>query len=632
MASNMGTRESRDEYYKLQLRQQFKQGLRARSVYDFRGPFHGYTPDLPSDSVDETYWYDCLGLVIKSGPSKIGSVIMNDAGFEKVDSTNLPLGDATDTNNDICAIGQFNLTDANGEETTTLSRSVFAITAGNGSTNGSGQLWTFSESETAWREVPYSGTPGGTGLEATIDGDITTLRQRSMVDWTEFPLGAPNRTADTGAISTPALIFTNNSDKVMVFPAGDGDQTDYEELNDDRFNGTFKCISVETYNDRVYFLNTLENDTRVKNKIRRTARGTCDFLETTAGAGSIIVEQLTTGLRLLTLGDILVAYFDDGIAFVRDTFNPAAPNSVQIVSPRSARRGILGTHAVVEVPGRGHFGIYNDGWWMLDPNGRMTELGLSPVQTGRSRAGAGDPTQEVGWKWKRTFYNTLNSDLGHRIQCVYEPKHNWVRIILPKSATDSEIWIYDVDNDRVFRNEYANPPTVYGKSIIQLDTATAWSDMTSEIWSDVVGTWESYGADQGQQFLLHGDLNGNVFLHKEDLITQDGNQPQWNFTTVDSDFGSSQALKRMDKIDLRHVHSGNSTGATVQITTANRKSESRSKQLDSSDGDAGDIEIHQTWFTDCASETFKISFSGSGPVQIKGYMFHLVERQSERHE
>ena len=146
------------------------------------------------------------------------------------------------------------------------------------------------------------------------------------------------------------------------------------------------------------------------------------------------------------------------------------------------------------------------------------------------------------------------------------------------------------------------------------------------------GTWESYGADQGQQFLLHGDLLGNVYLHKEDLITQSGNDPSWHLTTVDSDFGSSQSLKRMDKVDFRHIHSGNTGGATVQITTANRNTFSKVKQLGSTTGNPGELEIHETWFNNANSETFRISFSGSGPVQIKGYMFHLVERMSERHE
>jgi hypothetical protein len=610
MASNLGTRNSQNELQKLQLRQTLGQ-LRGKKVYEFRGPFHGFSPDLPHNLIDETYYDEILNLVVKSGPGKHGEVIMNDAGFERANAANLPLGD--------------------------LSESIMVISAGDGSNAGSQQLWTIAAAETAWREIPASGAAGTVAMKATVDGNTTSLQTKSLLDFAEFPLGAAGRTAHTGAVSTPAFVFTNNVDNVMIFPAGDSNQTDYEELTD-RFNGTFRCISVESYNDRAYFLNTVENDgandIRYRNRIRRSARGTCDPLETTAGAGSITVEEFTIGLKLLTLGDILVAYFSDGVAFIRDTFNSAAPNAVQIVSPKSAHRGLLGTHAAVEVPGLGHFGIYNDGWWMLDSNGRFTEIGTENISSQGRRLAGQDPSQETAWKWKRTFYNELDSNLAQRIHCTYESKHNWVRIVVPISDDESKVWIWDANNNRVFRSEYAVKPTVYGKSVLQLDTAEAWSDQVdgTDTWSSKVGTWDTFAAEQGEEFILHGDVSGAVFIHRDDIITYDGADPAWQIETVDTDFGDLQGLKRLDKVDIQHVNAGNFNTITITAIGSKQNTQAVTGVLDSAAGQPDDIELSEAYFTGPTAETIKIRANGSGGIQIRGYMFHTVERGSERHD
>lgn len=634
MASNLGTRETQSEGRKLQLRQTFSQGLRARTRYEFRGPFHGYTPDLPHNLIDESFFGRMTNLVVKSGPSAHGEVVMNDAGYEKTDSASLPLGDHANTENDICFIGQFDLTNDKGFESSTLSRGVVAFSAGDNSNAGSQQMWTITEGETAWREIPASGAAGTVAMKAKLAGNQTSLQQQSLMDVAEFPLGAGGRSAHTGAISQPALVFTNNVDNVMVFPAATSNATDYEEITD-RFNGTFQCISLETYNDRMFFLNTVENDSsndiRYRNRLRYSARGTCDPLETTAGAGQITIEEFTVGLKVLTLGDVLVVYFTDGIAFVRDTFNSAAPLAVQIISPAHARRGILGTHAAVEVPGKGHFGIYNDGWWMVDANGRMEELGLHSVQgTDQFTKNPGRP--EMAEKWKRTFYNTLDADEAHRIHCTYESKHDWVRIIVPTSPTDSEVWIYDVLNNRVYKAEYPVAPTVYGRSVIQLDTAEAWSDQVDGVdtWSAISGSWDSFSADQGEEFILHGDVSGNVFIHKEDVITHDGQQPNWDLETVETDFDSMADLKRFDKAQLQHINSGNTSLISITVTNNKQLTQTITGVLDDASGDPEDIEISEAHFTGPTGETLKVDFSGSGSVQIRGYAFELVERKSER--
>ena len=610
-----GGRESKNEFDKFRTRNLFRQ-LRQRRRYPFVGPWQGYTPDVPHSRADFSFFEDMMHLVVKPGAASQGEVLTNDAGFIQADSARLPLGNDANTTNDICAIAQFNMTDATGVQNGEESTMLLVVTAGDGSNAGSQQLWQITANTAQWVEIPGSGDAGTVEMKAAIGGDTTALHRKSMVDWCVFPLGAAARSANSGNIDTPAFVFTNNVDPVMVYPAAETNVTDYEELTDQSGLDEFICISVETYNDRVYFLNTSENGTRVPNRIRRTARGTCDPLTTTAGAGSFRIEELSTGLRLLTLGDFLVAYFDDGVAFVRDTFNSAAPNAVQVLDER---RGLLSTHGVVNVPGVGHFGIYNDGWWMLDQNGRFRQLGF---------------LQDGSEKWKRRFYANFDFDNAHRLHCTYEARRNFVRCVVPVTTGGTELWTYDVTNDRVFLDDYSTEATCFGVSIVNTDTAEAWSDQVDGVdtWSAIDGSWDSFASEQGGQFLLHGNTAGYVFLHKDDIITQDGEAPNWSFKTVEWDFNNITSMKRADRMSIQHINSDNTNPVSVTVSGPRGGSATNSSNLSDGTGGPHSVEVAQTDFHSVSGETLKFSVSGSGPIQIRAFEVLTVERGSERAE
>lgn len=523
---------------RLQARSLAEQVNRGYQTIQQRGPFLGFIPDVDPNLMDGTAFRDLQNVLARSWGEDHGEVLGLPDGFRQVDYARLPLGDNSTLpaapladGNPIVRIDQIARLSPTGESTEGDEASQWVLTpvvgtAGDGSTANTGFLYRLNASG-QWTQIRYAASMS-TGandqrLSATINGRSTA---QSMPDSCIAPFGAVARANNTGGgddkqsgnITEPCWIFTNDVDEVMVFPSHsdnvDGTRAGnhwYEPLCDDTSSADldggvglgFKAKSVETWNGRVYFLNTSEAGVRRSRRLRRTAKFTADPLTSTPGAGFYDFPEFQgQGLRIETLGDVLAVYFEDGVAFMRATGNPTSPDEPQIIS---TERGLLSTHSVCSI-GRGvHFGIFTDGWWLLDQSGRWQEVGITQAN--------GRPIP----KWRQTFFDRIPSDQRHRLQCYYDQPYNLIYIAVPteSSADPTEIWIYDPVADRVFIENYTM--TVFGTITPQAQSGVQIDALVGDIDSQV-GTIDSFAAVAGfPKARAHGDPSGYVYIHRRDV-------------------------------------------------------------------------------------------------------------------
>lgn len=609
--------------------------LRRRQRVSTNGPWQGYAPDLEHQLLDFRFARNIIGLVARSAPAvSAGEVLTHDDGWSRINNGTLPLGtDAAGVsgggagaivNTDVVRLAEFPRRSAAGARTGEYDRTPIALVAGDGTTADTFSMWRINPAApTVWaRVVHYNVGNGGTAPLASRpiasrDGDAGSIR--SMPDSCVFPDGAPARAAYSGAITEPAFIWTNNVDPVMVYPpATTGPlHSNYEPLTD-QFGADFLAVSCETFKDRVYFLNTSESGTRYANRLRRTARFTCDPQTAGAagiGSGTITFEEFAgQGVRCESLGDVLAVYFEDGVAIVRDTGIATAPNAYQVVE---RKRGLLGTHALANLGDGRHFGIFSDGWWFLDQSGRWAEAGA--VASGNTQV----------FKWKKDFYERLDYDNRHRIQIHYDQPRRWIRISFPSVEDDAavqpqETWIYDLDGDRVWRDRY--PVTCWGEFARQITTPLLWSTAT-QTWSSIVGTWASLGAEFSLYAPVHGDLNGRVYGHDPDLITRDGSQPTYLFEVAPNDFEHPLDLKTVDRVSAEYVNVANAAPATLTAIAEGGGTQSGTTLLNS--GNPGEVHSASVNFRlTCQHIGYRIS--GTGPVLLRSltldyFLFEGVE-------
>ena len=604
-----------------------------RDTVSSGAPWEGATPGLPEGEFGHNFARTTQGLVAKGDKSDYGEVLTNDAGFirlEDDDDVSLPLGvsypkggGSSDSTNVIVRLDEFPLLSlAAGIQTSNEATKAVALVSGDGSTAGSFEMYVLEPSSADWAEIPFSATAASAGSAASAgrDGDVSaTGRLRSMPDSCVFHGGAAGRDAfaasnHTEAINQPAFIWTNNVDPVMVYPTADttsGTILGYEPLSDDLGDGgsasyDFRCVSVATFGDRVYFFNTFENTVRYATRLRRSARGTCDPAPGNLGAGSKDLDTFAgDGLRVEPFGQVLACYLSDGTAFVRETGLATSPNSVQVLD---SHRGLLGTHALASIGENTHFGIFDDGWWLLDSSGRWTEVGV-----------LGDRVQLR--KWKTRFYNILDPDKHQRLQCFYDSERNQVRISIPTTDTVvTENWIYDIASDRVWQQNYPSTMTAGGgatcwaRLTVRDNDALIWSGASGDLWSTIVGSWASFGSPAGKRRLSHGTHLGFIFYHDENLITQDGEAPSWSYSSVRPNFGDPSKLVTIDRVTVEHINSSN--GGNMTIVAEDTRGNNASGSIPLDDNGTNDVVLASTTMQ-LTAEGVGVNLSGSGAVRIR---------------
>ena len=620
MPSRLGPKDYNE---RLQERSLAAQYLRTQAQAVFQGPWGGYAPDMIHAAGTENICVDSLGLIARADPNPQGThpgeVLALDDGSEVVDAANSPIGNDAGSSHVIVRLDQLELTNddgiKDGEETTT----PIALVGGD-TTVDSFEMFKLNAAGN-WVEVPYLAAGALFGLTATAGRDGDPDDRASMPDSCTFAGGAPAR--NLSAIATPCFIFTNNVDPVFVYPDATA-SLNYEELTDDAAiaggAGEFLCMSVETFKDRVYFLNTSELGVRYKNRLRRTARNTADPLTTAVGAGQITLDQFQgTGLRVETLGDVLVCYFEDGVAFIHETGVATAPNAVQILD---TRRGLLGTHSVISVGDNRHFGLFTDGWWFLDSNGRWQEAGISQQNTP---------------KWKETWYRLLQStsDAGvqyrQRIQMHYDQPKNWVRISFPSidQPDVNSVWIYDIDSDRVWPDSYVDSggATCWGDWNLVAGADVDWDGLAGPpdlAWDDL-GTWSSYGATFQEKAPVRGTYNGYVHRLSPRLEDRSGVTVPYRYQTMAQDFKQPSNLKILDRVSVEHINAANDTLLSIQGSNTNGTSGGGSQSLNTS----------ELGYSEVAEQSMRVSgrfldttISGQGTVKIRSITQDVILEQA----
>jgi hypothetical protein len=591
---------------------------------------------LPHSETDFTFCTGApKGLVARPDPAGSGGEILTyDDGFSETPPTagagdDIFVGKHANSSGVIARIDNYRMLTDDGVKVSDEDTKAMVLLPGNGTNDESMQLWQMRPSSNLWEEIVYGGAVAVTA-NGGIDGDTATS-VGSMPDSCTHPGGAPNRANDAGAggitlagaIAQPCWVFTNNVDPVFVFP-NQSSGTAYEELTD-QFT-EFRAISCETFGDRVYFLNTFENDDRFPQRLRRTPRGTAD--PTTSGAnavgsGSIDMEEFSgQGLRCETLGDVLACYFEDGTAFVRQTGIATVPNEVQVLDER---RGLLGTHSVTRVGDNKHFGIFTDGWWLLDSSARWTKVGIASL-------GGAEVT-----KWTDTFYSTLDYPSTHRIQMGYDPVKNWVRISQPirGSSLEFAVWIYDLNSDRVWLDEYVANPTCWGNVNIPSAAAQTWAAEQAVVppttWAEreaAETTWGALtGATFGSEVVVHGTDTARVMEHSPETVLKDGQQPSWSYPAPALDHGDPYSLKTTNRIRMEYINVGNTRSVSL-LATDGRGNESAATDT-MNQGSVGDIEVATSWHR-LTDEKLGFEAGSIGDVKIKSFELEYFDEGVER--
>ncbi len=513
-----------------------------------RSPWPGLTPDLDPHRAPPGAALTIQGLVARPDPvTGGGEVLMPDAGFSQVDSARLPLvTSGGGGHRNITMLAQFNRTNSAGAETGEHNTSFLALVGGDNSTAGSTELWRLKQ-DTTWEVVTFEASTG-----MVTAGHEPEAGREFLSDWAEFPAGAPGRAAYSAEIDEPVFVWCNLHDRVMVYPNDNTSTADaqFEPLTD-QFGAAFRAATVEHYAGRLYFGNTDESGTRHRQRIRRTALFTADPLATTAGAGAFDIRDFAGDLlRLEKLGDLMVAYFTDGTAFIRKTDIATSPDRVQLLREK---RGLLSTHAMTSVGANEHFGIFDDGWFFLDPSGRWTEAGLIEID------GVKTP------KWKETFYNLLDINFRDRIVVSYDGR--FIRIAFTANATvdpdNQEVWIFDPRGNRVFRDTY--PVTVWGTVNATIRSGTTWAALTPT-WAALTGTWASLGSEFGLKNLHHGSTTGHIMSHdyantaQFNTVKLTDEEPSFSFSGLLSAVGDPTISRPVWSPDLHPGFRGTYTG------------------------------------------------------------------------
>lgn len=614
-----------------QARAQAKRALPTQKI-PIRGPWAGYMPDIDPYSAPPSACSSVLGLVARPNQSGLGEVLSPDAGFGPVDKDRLPLPISANTGNqaDITMLAQFNRTDSSGDRSGNHDKTFMTITAGNnnGSNLGSCQLHRLL-SNGQWGDIAFASTNIGSTPGAPPANHEPIAGREFLSDWAEMPAGATSRTGYNDGITEPCLVWCNLQDRVMVYPAGDVDggiDGDYETLSFD-FNQIFKAQTVEAWNGRLYFGNTIENTKHNRQRIRRTALFTADPDPTTPGAGAYDVRDFSGDLlRLEKLGNVMAAYFTDGVAFISATGIATAPDRVELLRDR---RGLLSTWAVTPIDDQNHFGVFDDGWFILDPTGRWTEVGMMDIDGVKTR------------KWKDDFYLNLDVDNRSRLTVAYDG--TYVRIAYPKlgDTDNEEVWIYDFRGDRVWKDRY--PVTQWGLIDQQVSTATNWDEATgSGTWDtglDKFGqpftTFLAAGAEFGLEALSHGTADGHVVTHDYKTVsrwntaTRKQEMPFFSFVSKHNTLGDPTTLKTFMKLWVEYIRTSNDNPVfSLAAQVDNVSGGTQTVPVDFSDGAEGTVQIAYSTFNKTGRQ-FAFLMSGFAPIEIRSFVVKIMMHESE---
>ena len=236
--------------------------------------------------------------------------------------------------------------------------------------------------------------------------------------------------------------------------------------------------------------------------------------------------------RLLPLGNLLVAYFDDGIHIGRQTNIPLLPRAFQIVE--SGRIGLIGHRAVTGFL-NGHAFVGQDDIYFLSAQG------LERI---------GTPVLEA------TIHACKRPD---KIFAVFDPLNERLVFGFPEAGAEIEkIWSYNYKTkawsyDLVSCTSLSNP---------LLDLNLTWSDMTdsgplaADTWTGLGAAFPAWGDIKGDVSFMELFYSQSGYLLKYTKTSTDDNGVAipLMITTGDLDFGVPDTDKTIRRLTLRLNH------------------------------------------------------------------------------
>ena len=516
---------------------------RRRELYITKGvtaqaPFLGYCPDLPINIGGWRIARDALNVVPISRQRR-GQFLSHEDGY---------------------ILANDNAVIADGATTGTYTK--FALLGG--AITGLGSFTTAAGSPTTSTQnmAIYDALLGSVGIHrrvgsggwTAVDPDnnapsISTSDSDTRFDTAVYAFGAPTRTytdtADTGGgppvnhsgITVPVYIMaggdaTGPTIPVLINPNSDGDYSEFSELWESAFVSDltipnplahpFMAKSVETWDGRVLYFNTKEGGVHYPGRLRGSAIGTCDPSNEEIGSFRVDFKGYEKqGMRVETIGDQVACYFEDGVVFVQRTGRFTDPVRWRKVSET---RGLLSTHALTPISNSQHFGVFSDGWWLVDAGGRWTPVGTIEV----SESGDKDT---IYYKWRETFRILLDIENKHYVTTSYDPIRRRVRVSFPvrgqvraNGSPLLETWVYDVDTDTVWPLGHDIDVTIWSSFDQLIKSAETYGDYPTTAYGDVTVSRKQYG-DYNALFGLahpsHGDNLNCVYTWDPDIFTRD---------------------------------------------------------------------------------------------------------------
>ena len=411
-----------------------------------------------------------------------------------------------------------------------------------------------------WRELVAD---ADIAVAAIPDGD-----REALWDSAAMGFGCPAR-LDSGAaaavIAEPCLVFCNSDedgpvDPVYVTPSDTGIAgLDYDELVQNPADTPapgFAATSVEAFGGRIHFLGCSDGARRH----RWTAIGTAYPNEAIVGSGYLDFDADfdQRGLRIESMENHLVLYFEDGVCFQIPTGRYADAYRPRIIS---TTRGLLGTHVMCKISPHLHFGIFSDGWWILNSSGKWSKVGKLVIPETEGKA------HEMS-KWEDTFYADLDWENKHRIVCTYDKFRQIVKIAYTSrdSEDNSRILNYHWPTDSCWPDQYANPVTMWGAYDVQTEAGVTWlpADLDPLTWTTVIGSWAAYAPEFVDETVVHGGLNGLVYARDFNTLTFDGVIPTFLWASHEISRNESPWLDQtFHRFGLEYM---SVTGSSANIT------------------------------------------------------------------
>ena len=583
----------------------------------------GWVPDLPPSMARWRGFRDGGGFIPKSVAGH-GLFLTTDDGFIRVDEDRMVGGAAALAGWGARAVTML-VQYSDGSAGGSLAQRTAVIAGDEGGIDSI--VVNLNPANDQWRLV----APDAAIIAAVVipEGD-----REALYDSAVFPFGCPARTDSAAAaanISGPVLVFCNADENEPVNPVyvtpNDVGVLEYDELQPDPAitpAPDFMATSVESFNGRMHFLGTMEGATSHPQRHRWSAVGTAYPNEAIVGSGWLdLAEFQRRGLRIESMQDKLVLYYEDGVAFQIPTGFYADAYRPQIVS-RS--RGLMGTHSMCAISPHLHFGIFNDGWWTLDSSGRWSKLGRIILQESEGKS------HELA-KWEDTFYADLDYDNKHRIVCAYDKFRQLVRIAYTASSggDNTKILNYHWPTDSCWPDTYTKAVSMWGLYDVQSSPGTTWAGMGLILtWSAVLGSWGSFAPQFVDETIVHGSIEGLVYARDYDVITYDGAAPAYSYRTHEVNFNENPLLEQtFHRLGVEYMNTAGS--AMTAIALVDNLGEFQSQSLPLTDGVAGTMQNAYGHFR-LKGSNHGFWLVGAGPVLIRSIVPELMLYTSDDRE